>query len=236
MKAFTLLILSAGMTAGQTNDVHFDILRTLDGHAFTNATITRTTAAFAIVDFDGGGAKIPLTNLPTGIQRQFGFNKTNAAAEIALAESKRQMAGQASQDVAKAQEEARKDQLFRFVNGELVPVSDFQWLRGEITQVLTNGILLYHQPPFSPTGTLFIHCPAQGLVDGQNWAAWCYNVGTYRYETVSGSVATVQRFETGLSYLTKSDVVLTELPPLLRPKPNKYFRPASVNPHSPRQN
>ena len=137
-----MLMLAAGMAAGQTNDVHFDVLRTVDGHAYTNATITRTTTIFAIVDFDGGGAKIAFTNLPANIQRQFRFDPAKAQAELDLQALRKQEAKNKLEAQIKAKQDAEKDRLFRIVEDKAVSISKFGYLHGKVSQVMTNGVLL----------------------------------------------------------------------------------------------
>lgn len=234
MKAIVLLMLVAGIAAAQTNDVHFDVLRTVDGQSFTNAVITRATAVYAVILHDGGGQNVAFTNLPVEIRRQFQFNPTNAASEIAHNEREKEAAAAAKRAAAETLEEARKDQLFRWVNGQLVAVSITDWRYGTILQVLPDGILL-KPSDFLWTHLVpdFIHCPTHGLTDGRLWHGWCRRVGTFQYETVNGAISTIDRYETGLSYRTRSDAVLTVFPPLLNPERHSQRRhqPPLSNPY-----
>jgi hypothetical protein len=63
----------------QTN---FDVLVCANA-SYTNATIVRATPAYVVVDFDGGIAKVCLTNLPELLQEKYHYDP--AAAEKALA-------------------------------------------------------------------------------------------------------------------------------------------------------
>jgi hypothetical protein len=215
MKALALLTLTAGLVGAQTNQVHFDILRTLDGESFTNATITSTTAAYAIVMFDGGGKRVAFTNLAANIQQAFGFDPVRAQSEIAL-ENRRRQESQQRQAVGmnaamRAQQESARDRLFRRVDDRLVPISEFtNNMRVVVAQVLTNGILGRFKTfewdrtstgddPFY-TYTVFIRCPTRGIVEGQQWQGFCCRDGTYTYRAVFGRDATVAKFDTGLSY------------------------------------
>jgi len=142
MKAVAMLLFIAGLASAQTNDAHFDILRTLDGQSFTNATITRTTAAFAIVDFDGGGLRIAFTNLSADIQKRFGFDPAKAQTELDVQARRKQEAKEKLNAQIKAQQDANKDRLIRIVDDKIFSVSQFQNLHGQVSQVLPNGVLL----------------------------------------------------------------------------------------------
>lgn len=71
-----LLILAASLTASaQTN--FFPLLKA-GGTTYTNATIRSVTAADAIVSFDGGGARVALSNLTPDLQKRFGYDPQKA--------------------------------------------------------------------------------------------------------------------------------------------------------------
>jgi hypothetical protein len=197
----------------QTNDV-YPILKTLDGATYTNAEISSVTAAYAIVIYGGGGTKIPLTNLPPELQKKYHYDPAAAAAfDKAQADKKAKYQADRLAALA-AQAEANKDRLYRFVDGELVPISQFVQLRGKISQVLTDGIRL-NMDPYMISGDpriVFVKCPVHGLIDNQMWRGYAYHTGAYKYEAVSGASITIPEYNTGLSYLTKSDNVLEELP------------------------
>jgi hypothetical protein len=99
MKAIIMLLFSAGIASGQTNDAHFDVLRTLDGRSFKNATITRTTAAYAVVDFDGGGANVAFTNLPPDLQTRYHYDPAAAEQFWADLASKKRLSHQQEQKI-----------------------------------------------------------------------------------------------------------------------------------------
>jgi hypothetical protein len=190
MKVIVLLVLTAGMAIAQTNAVHFDVLHTLDGANFTNATVTRMNAAFVLVTIDTGGARVAFTNLPTIVQQEFGFDQAQAQAEIDLEQRKKQESQRLQANAIKAQQEAAKDRKFRFVDGKLVPISDFtNNLDVKVTQVLQNGILgelgvfMYFRPIMDDGlyqhRTVFIRCPTNGIVDGQEWQGFCCRAGTF---------------------------------------------------------
>jgi hypothetical protein len=229
-------MLSSGLVASPS-DLHFDVLHTLEGKAFTNATITRVTAAYAIVDFDGGGIKIALTNLPEGIRNQVGFDSQRAQEEINADKQKKKDTEQKRMAAISDQEEAEKDRSLRWIDGKLVHLYAFDSMPGyTIAQVLSNGVLaeFHYSAAASKSGfltenqrsgayagpgevarpasigndkTIFIRCPTNGLVDGQAWDGYCFRTGTYSYKRSDGTTATLEKYDTGLSYSTKTDVI-----------------------------
>jgi hypothetical protein len=223
----------SGGVFGQADDV-YPVLKTRDGNSYTNARISSVTAAYATVWYgNGDGARIPLSEMPEAVQQKYGYDPAKADAEIA-----------AHRETVKAQEEARKDRLLRFVDGQPVAIANFTNLRGKVAQVLPDGILFVpnriivkHVAPIRPKlndnqrvgigyvppavateektevpgdQTVFVKCPTKGIVDGQEWDALCYLSGTYSNPKTDGTKATIQKYDTGLSYLTKSDAILRQ--------------------------
>jgi hypothetical protein len=88
MKAVTVLavLLAAGSLGAQTNEI-FPIL-SAGGQLYTNACITHTTPASAVIEHDGWSVQIALSNLPPALQRKFGYDPATAAQY--LADKKRQ--------------------------------------------------------------------------------------------------------------------------------------------------
>ena len=83
-----LIVCLLGIAAGaQTN---FEVLHTasLD---YSNATIIRTSPAYAVVMYNDGIAKVPWTNLPITLQKQFGYSPA-AAAAFAIQEKQKHIA------------------------------------------------------------------------------------------------------------------------------------------------
>jgi len=91
MKAIVMLMFAARLVAAQTNDVHFDVLRTLDGQNFTNATIIRTTPAYAVVDFSAGGANVYFTNLPVELRNLYHYDPVAAEQFLAAKAAKKRL-------------------------------------------------------------------------------------------------------------------------------------------------
>ena len=85
MKAKIVGITSAlGLLASgalsQSNS-HFDVLETQQGN-FTNALVFPANASGVVVNYDGGIAAVPFTNLSPALQKQLGYDPTKAAAEV----------------------------------------------------------------------------------------------------------------------------------------------------------
>src|SRR5581483_4303619 len=67
-------------TGAQTAERRFDVLRTLDGQAFTNAVVSSSTPAYLVVLYDGGGRKIYFTNLADNLRADYGYDPAQAEA------------------------------------------------------------------------------------------------------------------------------------------------------------
>lgn len=89
MKTTIFIMFLAGSLCAQTN-LTFDVLCTGQGD-FTNATIIRTTAAYAVVMHPGGLAKVALSNLPPVLQAEFSYEPDKATAYL---EAEKRRAGE----------------------------------------------------------------------------------------------------------------------------------------------
>lgn len=99
MRTLIFLILSAASTTAETN--RFPSLR-VGSSTYTNAEIRAVTATDLIISFDGGGAKVALTNLSPELQKRFGYDPAKAKASGAEVELKKEQY-RAQQQVAGAQ-------------------------------------------------------------------------------------------------------------------------------------
>jgi hypothetical protein len=57
----------------------------------------------------------------------------------------------------------------------------------------------------------FIHCPTGNIAEGQDWRGLAYAAGIY-----SDGNRTLEKYDTGVSAVTQSDVVLQEAKPKRR--------------------
>ena len=119
MKIISLLALSIGMAMAQTNELHYDVLRTLDGQTISNATVKPMNAAYVVVLTETGGEKIAFTNLSSDVQRQFDYDPARAQAELDLQERRKLEAQERFEAQAKARADAEKDRLFRIVGDNI---------------------------------------------------------------------------------------------------------------------
>lgn len=79
-----------------TVSVHADtniiaVLTTANGMSYTNARIDKTTPIEAFVWYDGGIARVALTNLPESLKQKYPYD-TNAAAQFLAAEKQKKQA------------------------------------------------------------------------------------------------------------------------------------------------
>jgi hypothetical protein len=144
--------------------------------------------------------------------------------------------GELAQAQQESQQNTVLDKTLRWVDESAVPITDFRLRYGRISLVLTNGILLIpyvservagHAPvtanqsagayigPGGGGGTVeklgnkkvFIKCPIRGIQAGAEWKGLCYRNGTFTL--IANQAGTpYEKYDCGLSYLTKSDVVL----------------------------
>lgn len=86
MKTAIFIMLLGGSLRAQTN-LSFDVLSTRQGD-FTNATIIRTTADYALVMHPGGLTRVALSNLPSVLQDKFHCDPNQGAAQVDAAKKK----------------------------------------------------------------------------------------------------------------------------------------------------
>jgi regulator of protease activity HflC (stomatin/prohibitin superfamily) len=95
-----------------------ETLTTLDGITYTGVSVTKTTPAAISISHSSGIARIPLANLPSEIQKKYGYDPARAAAfaaeEIARheeikkqAEARQQQLEQTAAAEAQAREQAQ---------------------------------------------------------------------------------------------------------------------------------
>jgi hypothetical protein len=117
-RVFTFLVLVLVMSANADTNV-FPLL-TIGDRTYTNARISSVTATDAIVIFDGGGTKVPLTNLPPDLQRKFPYDAEKAGKFFAEKKGKaettqKQLAAQqaALQEVSKWRGEPKRMRVLK---------------------------------------------------------------------------------------------------------------------------
>jgi hypothetical protein len=58
--------------------------------------------------------------------------------------------------------------------------------------------------------TVFVKSPIRGKAEGQDWTGCCKRSGTFSYISADGSQRVFEKFDTGVSSVTKSDAVLQQ--------------------------
>lgn len=112
MKTPTLLLLATAAF------LQAETLTTLDGKTYTGVSVTKTTPAAISISHSSGISKIPFANLPSEIQKKYGYDPARAAAfaaeEIARheeikkqAEERKQLQEQTAAAEAQARNEAQ---------------------------------------------------------------------------------------------------------------------------------
>jgi hypothetical protein len=82
------LLQAIPLFAADSDTNTFPVL-TIKGHSYTNARISSVSAAYAIVIFDGGGKRVPLADLPEGLQKRYGYEPAKAATFVEIENEKR---------------------------------------------------------------------------------------------------------------------------------------------------
>lgn len=73
-----LILFTLPVLADATNDIRVGTLPA-GGKIYTNATITRVTPAYAVVNYQEGMVQIPMSDMPAAYQTQFGYTPEKAA-------------------------------------------------------------------------------------------------------------------------------------------------------------
>jgi hypothetical protein len=103
-RILAFIISMSAVVAGFADTNVFPVL-VAGREAYTNATILRVTPSDAIVRFESGIARVPLSSLPSSLQRQYGYDPQKAAQFVAEqaqkeAERRKQLAIMQQQEAA----------------------------------------------------------------------------------------------------------------------------------------
>jgi hypothetical protein len=158
---FIFALLSCQWAVAQTN--FFPLLRCQD-RMYTNATLDMITPATVDVSWDGGGARMSITNLPRKLQARYHYNKEKAQKYLALqavektAHQERDNQETAALDAA--QNTLGPAQNIRIVKTLLFPNS----LQIEADGILSEGYI----PNLPPEILVFIQKLGQAQADAAN--------------------------------------------------------------------
>jgi hypothetical protein len=91
LKLGIFLVLGAMSLVQAADDTNTFAVLECKNESFTNARISSVTAAYAIIFYDGGGKKVPLSDLPQFLQERYGYD-ANKAAQLLADEKKKKEA------------------------------------------------------------------------------------------------------------------------------------------------
>ena len=95
MRSLWLVLLAVGLSLNAEERTNFFPVLEIRGHFYTNALFTRVTPGDAIMEFDGGGIRVKLADLPQGLQKQFGYDPEKAQQYLAARQHRRAVPGAA---------------------------------------------------------------------------------------------------------------------------------------------
>jgi hypothetical protein len=90
-----LMLLGAATLSRAADDTNTFPVLECKYQSFTNARISSVTAAYAIILYDGGGKKVPLSDLPPALQERYGYDPAKADQFLAAEKQKKVAAAQA---------------------------------------------------------------------------------------------------------------------------------------------
>ncbi len=102
VKIFLLIVAAALALSTGKAQTNFLPRLDVDGQSYTNVHIVRTTLSDAVIEFDGGAAKVALSNFPPVIQQQYGYDPEKAR-QAAIAEAAKHEEAMAAEAVRNAE-------------------------------------------------------------------------------------------------------------------------------------
>lgn len=102
-----LLVASFAVSTGKAQTNYLPRLD-VDGQSYTNVHIVRTTVSDAVIEFDGGAAKVALSNFPPVIQQQYGYDPEKAR-QAAIADAAKHEEALAAEAVRNAELQKMQD-------------------------------------------------------------------------------------------------------------------------------
>lgn len=190
-------------------------LKTISGQIYKSARVFRVEPDGINYTFAGGMVKIPFTDLPEAIRKQYGYNpeKARKYAEQDAAVQQQLTDSQAAAMQATAQAKDREDALAKLEfymvakirqvtdGGALVDAAVAQevlrtrrvdtstkLMRGHTTSTVKETDLVPLKEP------VFIYGISKDYVDGDTLSGSAWLVGSYRYNTVAGAAKSVRAY------------------------------------------
>jgi hypothetical protein len=187
--------------------------KTSDGKVYLNVKIlSKDNAYVTILDRDGGG-KILISSLSPEIQKSLQYDPTAAKSQLvneqqAIDEEVRE---KAASKILYAHQLTAKGKIIQVLDNGIIlsfiGISTQTHIVAEPyvappseDQVRTIGIQLAYRDREVPYGIneerAFIPCNTTGLADNDHWEGIVWRNGTYSYQMVVGSVATIPKYTT----------------------------------------
>ena len=205
--ATLLLLLTAATATAQTQTQPAD-LTTLSGHVYKAARPGTVEPDGITYFYAGGVSKIPFTDLPEAVRKQYGYDPTkaaafaaadeqgqmaayqNAQAAIALANQKKGAAEAARLQSVAVSQQAAANQVH---TGSALdaPATQHVPLDGVVMQVVDDGLLVSHGKSIF----LLEKYPQQStVITDARVHLMAEPSGSYDYETTEGSNNTVRKY------------------------------------------
>ena len=199
----------------------FPDVTTLSGRTLKNARVFRAEPDGLNFMFTGGMVKIPFTDLPEAMRKQYGYDPVKAAAYAAADDAAQQQAyAQVQAATAQARTSAKLAEIGSATdldkrdaeNREKVRLAgvgqgiarNAMIIRATVRQVLKEGVLvsyrvrigLYNWPEDEQDGWIYVAGIQKGKADGDSWEGTVYPFGTYKYVGGMGTDQTVRGYAT----------------------------------------
>ena len=108
---FLLVCLAlASVHAAAADDTNSFPLLSIQGQTYTNAYVSKVTPAYAVILYDGGGKKFPMSNLPPFLQRRFDYDPDKAE-QFQADEASKHQAARARAAAAEAKADAARGEV-----------------------------------------------------------------------------------------------------------------------------
>lgn len=187
-------------------------LKTLSGQVYKQARVFRVEPDGINYMFAGGMVKVPFTDLPEAIQKQYGYDPKKAAA-FAQAEARAQSFTESVTADAEMLDQDAKQRLYESTAKSLETAKQREhnkalaviygrkisegaiYVRLKTEQVLDDGILAsyrvregqYGWPEHDEERVIFVTGLSDASVDGTAWEGTIYPFGSYQYGSVIGA-------------------------------------------------
>lgn len=194
--------------------------QTTDGKTYKDIKVVKQDAVYVTILCADGGAKIEISNLPPDLQKKLNYDPLAAQAQVATTKKEQDeiTANKAATKILYDNELTATGSILQVVPGGIIVniVTQSHKMHTvttteQVTQNIETGVgnfsrgtsdvqetqTIYKDHSYPETTSLakaFIKCDTTGLVDDQHWEGHIWKIGTYSYETVAGSSATIGKF------------------------------------------